>query len=432
MDWQCTEASFDDNDFKNFKYEPRPFKIFMNLGPMNEPVCDEINSHETLKEWINKYRLTYESYRGGTIAIRDGDSELSNPSHLPVSKGEFSQLIEIFHIHRTIVRTICREIAYFSSMYVRKGACDTDNLVYTARMSSDWLQDMAVSSTYLVQKMLSFSVFYGCSEEQSSKIEKRLFDAGKSVYHPMLALGILVELDRDRLVAQVESVTDSFVSFMEDLSHTTYDPRAVVSLGEGHDRLSNMYNDSMQLVKGIKKVKRQILDMCKHTCKVNKAFDRFINKRKPCWECLDTTADPKFKTYLISSDTGARICKRLLEIDAEYDEKLDQCHMIPKGLTFAADYANIRISVESRQENSQMRSIALVTMIYLPLTSVASIFSMGVFKWEATANSVLTFYFWVYVAVGGGLTLVTIGLWWILTRTRKRCRNTETDIEKSA
>lgn len=42
---------------------------------------------------------------------------------------------------------------------------------------------------------------------------------------------------------------------------------------------------------------------------------------------------------------------------------------------------------------------------------------MGVFNWGAAeGQSVLTFYFWVYIAIGGGLTILTLGLWWWLTR----------------
>lgn len=53
---------------------------------------------------------------------------------------------------------------------------------------------------------------------------------------------------------------------------------------------------------------------------------------------------------------------------------------------------------------------------------------MGVFNWNVTAGkSVLTFYFWVYIAIGGGLTVVTVGLWWFLTQTRQR----KDDVENS-
>ncbi|KAI0888133.1 uncharacterized protein GGS22DRAFT_93496 [Annulohypoxylon maeteangense] len=434
MDCQCADTSFIPEDFRVFKYESRPFKIIMKLWSKVEPKCWYIESSRALREWIENNKAVYETCEDGTIAIlfsRGGDKFYSNPSNLPVSKEDFSELIEVFHIHRTIARTICREIAYFSSMWLCTEGPDVDNLVYTARMSPDWANDIAVSSTYLVHRRLNLSVFYGCSQDQSFEIESRIARARGSVYHPILAPGILVELDRSRLVGEVELVTDSLVLTMQKLSRTTRDPKAIMDLGKSHEELSDLYNDSMQLVKGIGKVKRYISDIYNHTRDLNEAFDNTRRKKKPRRKLsFDDKAYSRFEVYPTLPNTGGHICERLLEIDAEYDEKLDQCHSIPKNLIFetqmAADFANIRISVESRQENSQMRSIALVTMVYLPLTSVASIFSMGVFNWNVNEEkSVLTFYFWVYVAIGGGLTLVTIGLWWYLTRTRRR----EGDVE---
>ncbi|KAI1087150.1 hypothetical protein F5B19DRAFT_89000 [Rostrohypoxylon terebratum] len=438
MDWQCAESSFDDNDFNNFKYEPGTFKIVMKVGFENDLERWDIESHEALSRWITENKPRYEGSVDGIIAIifrRGENSPYSSPSYLPVTRSDFSKLIEIFKIHRTIVRTIRREITYFSSV-----AClgqdnnDIDSLAaYTARMSIDWPGDIAMSSTYLIQRRLSLSVFFGCNEIQAHNIEMRMENAGQSVNHPMLAPGILVELDRDRLAAKVDSVIDEYTLFMAKLDRGVLSPQTVVSLGKSYDKLSDLYNDSMLLVKGIGKIKHQISDMYGHTYEINKALRLARNQRKPRRRSsLDHKHSLRLGTCPISPHTGTQICQRLLEIEAEYDEKLDQCHMVPQGLTFAtkmaADYANIRISIDSQMENSQMRSIAFVTMFYLPLTSVASIFSMGVFNWNATTGqSVLTFYFWVYLAIGGGLTVVTLGLWWFLTRTRQK----EDDVESS-
>ncbi|KAI1458157.1 hypothetical protein F4805DRAFT_425763 [Annulohypoxylon moriforme] len=417
-----------------FRYDKfRPFKIIRKLWSDDEPVCWKIKSNESLRQWIFENNYIYQNYKDGTIAVlfsRCDDSELSSPLHLPVSKHDFSKLVEIFHIHPTITRTICRRITYFSSTQLCKDGDHVDEISYTARMSPEWTGDVAVSSTYLIHRRLNFSVFYGCNESHTFEIRRHIADAGSLVYHPILTLGILVELDRTRLVGEVESVTDTFVLVMEKLSRATRDPQAIMNVGKNYD-LSYLYNDTMQLVKGIGKVKRQISDIHKHTCDLNSAFNLTGSKKQSRRKSsFDDEIDSTFETYPTLSNIGGHICDRLLEIDAEYDETLDQCHMIPKGLTFAtqtaADCANIRIAVESRQENAQMRSIALVTMVYLPLTSVASIFSMGVFNWNATdEKSVLTFYFWVYIAIGGGLTLVTLGLWWCLTRKRQR----EGDVE---
>ncbi|KAE8444212.1 hypothetical protein EG329_000809 [Mollisiaceae sp. DMI_Dod_QoI] len=74
------------------------------------------------------------------------------------------------------------------------------------------------------------------------------------------------------------------------------------------------------------------------------------------------------------------------------------------------------IALETKRDNAQMRSIATLTMVYLPLTSVASVFSMGVFNWNAEeGQSVITVYFWVFLGIAGGLTLATVAIWLFVT-----------------
>ncbi|KAI0844637.1 hypothetical protein F5Y00DRAFT_266365 [Daldinia vernicosa] len=422
MDWPNAEEDFDDNDFGNFKYSQSRFKIIRKLQSDKELICWNIQSSEDLREWIEKNKSLLNCVcEHGIFAIifnRSSSSDYSSPSYLPVSKHEFSQLVEIFRIHRAIVRTIRREITILIPE------------VYTARTSSAWPDDIALSSTYLSHRKLSLSVFYGCNDEQSSNIERRLAEAGDAIYHPMLTPGILIELDRKRLVEEVESVLDPFVSSTEALCCTSRDPESILNReGESTDELLNLYNGTSELAKGIRKVKRQISDMCKHTHELEAIFAitriKWKSRRRSGLGKKDRV---QLDASLMSSNIETRIRERLTEIKSEYDEKLDECQMVLNGLNFTTQmasghvarhqtFANTRISIETKRDNAQMRSIALMTMIYLPLTSVASIFSMGVFNWGATeGQSVLTFYFWVYIAIGGGLTILTLGLWWGLTR----------------
>ncbi|KAI1099429.1 hypothetical protein F4804DRAFT_321933 [Jackrogersella minutella] len=406
------EGFLNDTDFEYFRYQPRPFKIVRKLSSEEEPKSWKIESPATLKRWMAENRdLISHVCRDGAFAIlfsRDSKARYSHPSYLPVTKGAFHQLAELFHIHRKIVRTISRGITYFSLVHLSQDGSSGHTIACTARMSSAWPDnDIAVSSTYLTHRNLNFLVFYGCSEEQSSDIERRLAEAGNAIYHPILASCILVELDRARLGQMVKSAVSQYVEEMETIKHISCNPKTRTDHdSRGIEELSDLFNKAGELAKGIRKVKRQISDICKHI------------------------HEPPFST------AGALLRERLIEIDEEYNEKLDECLMIPDGLKFiaqmAADNANIQIAIESRQENSQMRLIAMVTMVYLPLTSVASIFSMGVFNWGATTEqSVLTFYFWVYVAIGGGLTVLTVGLWWAWTRTRHRLYDAEADAGKS-
>ncbi|KAI1473112.1 uncharacterized protein F4812DRAFT_411644 [Daldinia caldariorum] len=437
MDWPNVDTCFDNNDFGNFKYLSSPFKITRKLRSDKELVCWNIKSSEDLREWIEKNQSSiHGSCEHGTFAVifsRNSSLDFSTPSYLPISKPEFSQLIELFRIHRSIVRTIRREITYFSRTHLNHGAVGCNNIVYTARTSSEWSDDVALSSTYLSHRKLNLSVFYGCNDEQSFDIERRLSNAGDAIYHPVLTPGILIELDRKRLVERVDSVLDPFVSFMssaEALCCTTRDPESILNRdGETTDDLLCLYNSASELTKGIRKIKRQISDMCKHIDELETTYTDIKRKRSLYRRSgLKKKDGVKLHPPFIASNINTRIRERLSEIEAEYDEKLDECHMVLDGLNFATQMAsghvarhqtftNTRISIETKRDNAQMRSIAIVTMIYLPLTSVASIFSMGVFNWGATESQpILTFYFWVYVAIGGGLTVITLALWWVLTR----------------
>jgi Mg2+ and Co2+ transporter CorA len=69
---------------------------------------------------------------------------------------------------------------------------------------------------------------------------------------------------------------------------------------------------------------------------------------------------------------------------------------------------------ESRQDNNNMRSIAVVGLVYLPGTFVSGLFGMnffdfseesGVQSWKISSK------FWVYWAITIPLTLVTILVW---------------------
>lgn len=59
-----------------------------------------------------------------------------------------------------------------------------------------------------------------------------------------------------------------------------------------------------------------------------------------------------------------------------------------------------------------MKTLAAVTVAFLPATFVASFFAMPLFNWDAERNShVLKGRFWVYWVVTIPLTLTTIVIW---------------------
>ncbi|KAH7161678.1 hypothetical protein EDB81DRAFT_839971 [Dactylonectria macrodidyma] len=128
--------------------------------------------------------------------------------------------------------------------------------------------------------------------------------------------------------------------------------------------------------------------------------------------------------------TGNRIKNRVRDIIDEYHEKVRDCTLRVDGMTMATQWAqgetNVEIAMAAGRDSRHMRSIALVTMIFLPGTFFASIFSMGFFDWrDSGSGDVVSRYFWIYVVLAVGFTAATLGIWWYLgvhrhSRRRKK------------
>lgn len=59
-----------------------------------------------------------------------------------------------------------------------------------------------------------------------------------------------------------------------------------------------------------------------------------------------------------------------------------------------------------------MKTLAAVTVAFLPATFVASLFAMPLFNWDADkSSSVLKERFWIYWAITVPLTLTTLVIW---------------------
>ncbi|KAK1714928.1 uncharacterized protein BDZ83DRAFT_588592 [Colletotrichum acutatum] len=135
---------------------------------------------------------------------------------------------------------------------------------------------------------------------------------------------------------------------------------------------------------------------------------------------------------------GTKMKRRVDDIMIEYEDKIDECQMMICNTSLAMQTvwnhiarqdsktntkmskANAAVAVQTKVESAQMRTIALLTMIYLPLSSVAAIFSMDMFNWEAVeGQSIVSKHIWLFAVLAVGLTLLTIAAWFLGTRREK-------------
>ncbi|KAF4972993.1 hypothetical protein FSARC_570 [Fusarium sarcochroum] len=143
---------------------------------------------------------------------------------------------------------------------------------------------------------------------------------------------------------------------------------------------------------------------------------------------------------------GKKIRGRLCDIRDEYQDWVRDCDMRVDGLALAAQWVrdkilvpvsldpnvdtdaeqtqgetSVEIALSTRQDSRYMRSIAIVTMIFLPGTWLAGVFSMTFFDWHSDDRAAnVSEYVWIYALMTLILTAFTAGSWYFVTIYRPR------------
>ena len=82
-----------------------------------------------------------------------------------------------------------------------------------------------------------------------------------------------------------------------------------------------------------------------------------------------------------------------------------------------------RIAAEVWRDSTAMRTIAIVTLVFLPPTFISSVFSTTIFNfqnWGIQGESVANNGAWVFFVSIVGATLITFTVWWLFSRANSR------------
>ncbi|XDG00419.1 hypothetical protein ABKA04_000034 [Annulohypoxylon sp. FPYF3050] len=353
MDWHAEDASWTSRDFGIFGFEQRYTVALRKLESNPTLIKDELEDKQEWDDWLFELDTPNTTITGSQLHIVAPpvfDGTDAPAWYVSVTRDTWERLTRKLHIHREIRRPISRGVDYFTSHY------ETD---FIARMSSSLPGDLALSLTYVPSKDTTFAVIYGCHKDQIDDIEKRIEGAGDKTEYPLLLVGLLVELERERTLAEAEKLVDAFT-----LRSDYFD-------SESTEIAADISNEQTQKVKDI--------------------IDEYNVKINECQMIIEETSLATQTAY-----------NQIAKMDSEVNKEMTR--------------TNTDIARATKQEGTQMRSIALLTMIYLPFSSVAAIFSMDMFDWSPqTGGSVVSKYIWVFAAFAIGLTGITFYAWHLIT-----------------
>lgn len=276
--------------------------------------------------------------------------------------------------------------------------------VYNYRTSATWPNDVAVSVTHDPKLRSTMAIFFGLDDSQEHTLMERMKDSLDDFYHPLALVGAVCELERDRLVTEhARPMEGRYLEKNLEWSSGSSESLASGSETETMEDVLGLRFDSSFLLTGLTAARRQLSRIVEHIEKLRDDDETAVFMRGArCW------ASKEIKTGSGDADrsrqlrhTAERLQQRLNQISDEFEMKLDSvrtsmedmmattqvvsrlcglarllhrltsCAQVISRIARHDNQINMAISVATRRDNSQMRSIAFVTMFYLPLTSIA-------------------------------------------------------------
>ncbi|KAL3290707.1 Protein kinase [Colletotrichum asianum] len=356
-------------------------------------------------------------------------------SKLPFSEATWSHVLDIFHVHGSAAKLINRaRSCVFSRTPLTLNGTSTPMIVYNCRSSSSWPEDLALSMTWFPGRKFWYAIFYGCDKAIENEIAGRIRSSEDAICHPLLLPGIFAELERRRHLKMVRNASDTLMETVTGLnnnhrlaSNLSRAPKHGVNStpwqdseqAPGTDREVDPWLDIVHMKNGLENWKEQLAKMVAHADELNTT--KFSH---------DVSQDPTTQAFhSLMRDNGRRIKERLQDIIHEYDEKIRDCNRNLDGMTLANQVAHTKVNMEiasrTKEDSTQMKSIALLTMVFLPATFLATVFSMSFFNWQPDSEkgeAEVSPKIWIYAVIAGIVTLMTLLAWYWFIKGRHAWR----------
>ncbi|KAK3384634.1 hypothetical protein B0T24DRAFT_609157 [Lasiosphaeria ovina] len=264
---------------------------------------------------------------------------------------------------------------------------------------------------------------------------------------------------------------NSFIAAKRCFIHPLFP--GLIALAAGHLSLNSTLTDDLKAVLSIEKITGTRLDIEEQTD--NPSEDLYITLTKEAGRRSTSAANigamirviDDFTLALVSNSLGLKGIEVTRDRQEQFDEAWDemaaaasllQLHaqnmalnvaVIEKRVSLQMNIlynliaksdagASISLAKAAKDDSSSMKTVAVVTMAFLPATFFAAVFAMPLLKWDA--SPVVQDNFWVYLAFALPSTALVFTIWVIITqretikkllqtgilaRLRKRQRGTE-------
>ncbi|KAK7743283.1 hypothetical protein SLS53_004368 [Cytospora paraplurivora] len=213
------------------------------------------------------------------------------------------------------------------------------SIVYNCRTANTWSNDLALAVTHFTDNRLSFGILFGCTDKIELQVVNRLAKSQEQSFHPILLVGILAELERERMAEVVESSIDRIEEAIFDMDTGTSSGRKSSESSEdgsypGGSRAARrtVWLNTTFLRNRLEVWKTQMSKMMEHVDEISAKIISVTDEDAPFGDSVYPDEDKRLLRI------GDLIKDRLRALIEEFEEKMEECTMRVDGMAMATQW----------------------------------------------------------------------------------------------
>ena len=363
------------------------------------------------------------------LLVVDMGGTMPDPKQIGLCKASYVHVMEALQLSSRFLSTLC--IGSFAFQEESK-----DNMFkYTIRAPLANSCNWTLSLSYHHESLRTSALLHGLQAQELRAFEKMLDDFKHKPIHPMLLPTLLCELTmhtdsnmvkrHETNIHEVERLTSYFNYRIDDrqanddagvrhIEELTLKLNAVVSRLAFHEK--RLYANISLTLKTDAAVKH-----LRETLKSNPGNHDYIRHPDNLCHRLENIQD-EARALIVEISSLQKVAQSQLQVVYNLSALNDNRENLKQARASAA------IASLTEKDGFAMKTIAVMTIAFLPGTAVSSLFSTELFHFDGETNKrMLSSHFWVYWAVSIPLTITVLVIWRISMGTHKSRSVTSSD-----
>ncbi|KAI9869101.1 MAG: hypothetical protein M1813_002925 [Trichoglossum hirsutum] len=385
----------------------------LNNENLDEYLTAEIPRTEHDRELVGSLRLIY--------SWVDSESDDSDKT-IFWSRSDFVKILESFRLPKRFTQMMGRCHCFFTQCMPDESNTQAERFSYIFSTMFHHCPFWCVAASWDPERNITYAFMHCTSEPDRGsipRIKRFLTGVAPRVMHPILLPLLIMDMETDLTLGddedwtleinKIENETRQAPRVAQAVDPLDLDlPSIVQRLNGCSVFLSLIERESEAVLLHLDQARGMILSLesdlpghKKSTDMLIRYIDFMINSRKNLFLRLQNL-QRRSQTQLAFTYNFLAQRDNKLNIEVARDSKV--------------------LALASSRDSTAMKSVAILTIAFLPGTFVASFLAMPLFNWQAqSSGKIIGNYFWVYWAFTIPLTGIVLGCWvvWIRIVLRK-------------